>query len=129
MGYVYIIRRVGFPEQEHTGATADLRQRLEDHNTGKSAHTSKFAPWELKCYVALPDKQRAIELERYLKSHSGRAFAKKRLTRGRVGYPDCGYSSMVEQQPSKLNMRVRFPLPAPVPEARSRMTGAGIVAI
>src|SRR5690606_10929588 len=24
-----------------------------------------------------------------------------------------GYSSMVEQQPSKLNMRVRFPLPAP----------------
>ena len=25
----------------------------------------------------------------------------------------CGYSSVVEQQPSKLNMRVRFPLPAP----------------
>ena len=25
-----------------------------------------------------------------------------------------GYSSMVEQQPSKLNTRVRFPLPAPV---------------
>ena len=25
-----------------------------------------------------------------------------------------GYSSMVEQQPSKLNMRVRFPLPAPL---------------
>ena len=24
-----------------------------------------------------------------------------------------GYSSMVEQQPSKLNTRVRFPLPAP----------------
>lgn len=24
-----------------------------------------------------------------------------------------GYSSVVEQQPSKLNMRVRFPLPAP----------------
>src|SRR5690606_9571555 len=27
--------------------------------------------------------------------------------------PVRGYSSMVEQQPSKLNMRVRFPLPAP----------------
>jgi hypothetical protein len=24
-----------------------------------------------------------------------------------------GYSSVVERQPSKLNMRVRFPLPAP----------------
>ena len=27
--------------------------------------------------------------------------------------PQGGYSSMVEQQPSKLNTRVRFPLPAP----------------
>ena len=26
---------------------------------------------------------------------------------------DCGYGSMVEPQPSKLKMRVRFPLPAP----------------
>ena len=26
----------------------------------------------------------------------------------------CGYGSMVEPQPSKLMMRVRFPLPAPV---------------
>ena len=25
----------------------------------------------------------------------------------------CGYSSMVEPQPSKLKTRVRFPLPAP----------------
>ena len=28
-------------------------------------------------------------------------------------FRECGYSSVVEQQPSKLNMRVRFPLPAP----------------
>ena len=31
-----------------------------------------------------------------------------------VGHRPGGYSSVVEQQPSKLNMRVRFPLPAPV---------------
>jgi hypothetical protein len=36
-------------------------------------------PWELTCYIALPNKYRALELEKYLKSHSGRAFAKKRL--------------------------------------------------
>jgi len=53
-----------------------LKQRL---NTGKSPHTAKFAPWDLKCYVALPEKLRALNLESYLKSHSGRAFAKKRL--------------------------------------------------
>ncbi len=79
MWYVYILRSVNFPEQEYTGATADLRQRLSDHNAGKSPHTAKFAPWTLRCYVALPGKGRALELEKYLKSHSGRAFAKKRL--------------------------------------------------
>jgi len=79
MWYVYIIRSERFPEHEYTGATADLRKRLQDHNAGKSSHTAKFAPWELRCYVAIPDKCRAFDFERYLKSHSGRAFAKKRL--------------------------------------------------
>ena len=79
MGYVYIIRSTAFPDQEYTGATADLKQRIVDHNAGKSTHTAKFIPWELKCYVAVPDKLRALELEKYFKSHSGRAFAKKRL--------------------------------------------------
>lgn len=45
--YVYIIRSVTFPEQEYIGATADIRQRLKDHNSGRSAHTSKFLPWTL----------------------------------------------------------------------------------
>jgi predicted GIY-YIG superfamily endonuclease len=79
MWYVYIIRSVHFPEQEYTGATADLKQRMVDHNAGKSTHTAKFAPWELVSYVAFPDKYKALEFEKYLKSHSGRAFAKKRL--------------------------------------------------
>ena len=30
-------------------------------------------------YCAFPDKHRALAFEKYLKSHSGRAFAKKRL--------------------------------------------------
>ena len=79
MWYVYIIRSTSFPEQEYTGATADLRQRLTDHNAGKSAHTAKFIPWEVIWYSAFPNKYKALEFERYLKSHSGRAFAKKRL--------------------------------------------------
>jgi putative endonuclease len=39
MWYLYIIRSVDFPEQEYTGATADLKRRISDHNTGKSTHT------------------------------------------------------------------------------------------
>lgn len=36
-----------------------------------------------------------------------------------------GHSSMVEPQPSKLMMRVRSPLPAPVWEALTKVVGAG----
>ncbi len=79
MWYVYIIRSVDFPDQNYTGATADLKQRMIDHNSGKSKHTAKFAPWELLWYSAFPDKYKALNFETYLKSHSGRAFAKKRL--------------------------------------------------
>jgi putative endonuclease len=79
MWSVYIIRSVSFPEQEYTGATADLKQRIADHNASKSTHTAKFIPWKLVWYCAFPDKLQALEFEKYLKSHSGRAFAKKRL--------------------------------------------------
>lgn len=79
MWYVYIIRSVTSPEQEYIGATADIRQRLKDHNSGRSAHTSNFLPWTLVWYCTFPDKHRALAFEAYLKSHSGRAFSKKRL--------------------------------------------------
>ena len=79
MWYVYIIRSVNFSDREYVGATADLKRRMADHNAGKSAHTSKFIPWELVWYSAFPDKYKALGFEKYLKSHSGRAFAKKRL--------------------------------------------------
>jgi putative endonuclease len=80
MWYVYIIRSVEFPDQEYTGATEDAKQRLSDHNAGRSPHTAKFKPWKLVWYCAFPDKYRALAFETYLKSHSGRAFARKRLT-------------------------------------------------
>jgi putative endonuclease len=42
-------------------------------------HTSKYKPWRLKIYVAFSDEGQAVAFEKYLKSASGRAFAKKRL--------------------------------------------------
>ncbi len=79
MWYVYIIQSLAFLEQEYTGATANLKKRVADHNAGKSTHTTKFTPWQLVWYSAFRDKYRALKFEKYLKSHSGRAFAKKRL--------------------------------------------------
>ncbi|MGD0907609.1 MAG: GIY-YIG nuclease family protein [Candidatus Acidiferrales bacterium] len=77
--YVYILQSKSSPDQSYIGSTSDLRKRLAEHNAGKSIHTNKFKPWALKTYVALPEKHLAEEFERYLKSGSGRAFAKSHL--------------------------------------------------
>lgn len=79
MYYVYILRSKSDPDRYYVGLTSDLRARLKKHNAGEVPHTSKFTPWELKTYVAFSDEQQAIAFEKYLKSASGRAFAKKRL--------------------------------------------------
>lgn len=79
MWYVYILRSVSSPVHDYIGATANLKRRFAEHNAGKSTHTAKFMPWELVWYSAFPDKHRALAFEKYLKSHSGRAFAKKRF--------------------------------------------------
>nr|WP_295885648.1 GIY-YIG nuclease family protein [uncultured Devosia sp.] len=79
MQYVYILRSQADPERHYVGTTADLKARLAAHNAGAVPHTSKFMPWRIKTYVAFDDKAQAWAFEKYLKSASGRAFAKKRL--------------------------------------------------
>jgi putative endonuclease len=79
MYYVYLLESEHDPIHHYVGSTADLRQRLKEHNSGKSAHTAKFLPWRIKTYVAFSDRRRAEQFELYLKSGSGHAFAKKRL--------------------------------------------------
>ena len=79
MTYVYILRSIEVPERYYVGVTSDLRSRLQKHNAAEVSHTSKYAPWEIKTYVAFADEKQAFAFEKYLKSPSGRAFAKKRL--------------------------------------------------
>lgn len=79
MKYVYILQSERFPDRYYTGLTTDIKDRLSTHNRGLVPHTSKYAPWKMKTYVAFSDDSKAVEFEKYLKSGSGRAFAKKRL--------------------------------------------------
>lgn len=79
MKYVYLLESIADPMQVYSGLADDLRARLKKHNAGGSPHTAKFKPWRLVTYVAFSDEAKAVAFERYLKSHSGRAFAKKRL--------------------------------------------------
>ena len=77
--YVYILQSLAQPERFYVGSTDNLRERLRRHNGGEVPHTSKFMPWRIKTAVAFTDRVRAAEFEHYLKTASGRAFAKKRL--------------------------------------------------
>ena len=79
MWYVYLLRSESNPRQTYIGLTQTLKSRLKDHNSGKSVHTNKFKPWTLVSYLAFPIKPKAEKFERYLKTGSGRAFAKRHL--------------------------------------------------
>ena len=77
--YVYLIESLSAQGERYVGMTTDLKQRLREHDQGRSSHTKKFSPWKLITYVAFTDRPKAEAFERYLKSGSGHAFARKRL--------------------------------------------------
>ena len=79
MHYMYLIESLSAQGERYVEMTTDLKQRLREHNQGRSSHTAKFSPWKLITYVAFNDQAKAEAFERYLKSGSGHAFARKRL--------------------------------------------------
>ncbi|MBD3297077.1 MAG: GIY-YIG nuclease family protein [candidate division Zixibacteria bacterium] len=79
MKYVYLLRSRSQPTKTYIGITDNLDQRLLEHNSGKSIHTSRFKPWLIEVAICFVDDERASAFERYLKSGSGHAFAKRHL--------------------------------------------------
>lgn len=79
MYYVYILQSQAEPRKFYTGFTTDIKERIEAHNNGKCSYSDKYRPWSLKNLVDFNDRNKAVAFEKYLKSSSGRAFAKKRL--------------------------------------------------
>ena len=77
--YVYILQSKIDQNRYYTGFTENIDKRLKDHNSGKDTHTSKYKPWRIKTAIAFTDRQKALDFEIYLKTQSGRAFARKRL--------------------------------------------------
>jgi putative endonuclease len=82
---VYVLRSEREPARYYVGLTADVRSRLADHNAGGSAHTAKYRPWRLAVSIEFERAAQAAEFERYLKSGSGRAFAKRHFERREPG--------------------------------------------
>lgn len=76
---VYVLKNTQQPPRYYVGLTHDLRKRLDAHNRGACAHTSRFGPWTVDCIIKFADERRAVAMERYLKSGSGVAFAQRHL--------------------------------------------------
>ncbi len=75
--YIYILVSETSPEKHYTGITQDLETRLKSHNSGNVISTSEHRPWKIETTIAFHSRDKATAFEKYLKSHSGRAFAKK----------------------------------------------------
>jgi predicted GIY-YIG superfamily endonuclease len=74
---VYILRSDADPSRHYVGLTADLGQRLDWHNAGPSGYTVQHRPWSIVVSIEFSNESAAAHFERYLKSGSGRAFAKR----------------------------------------------------
>jgi putative endonuclease len=77
--YVYVLKNDADPVRYYTGLTSNIGARLNAHNAGKCPHTASGRPWVIDVIVEFSDERRAVAFERYLKSGSGNAFAKRHL--------------------------------------------------
>ena len=77
--FVYILRSESDPERHYVGVASDVEERLDWHNAGPCGHTVRYRPWRVVVSLEFADEKSAIRFEQYLKSGSGRAFAKRHL--------------------------------------------------
>lgn len=74
---VYILRCEIDLDAHYTGCTENLNGRLAKHNEGGVPHTAKLKPWFIETAVSFRDPPKARAFEKYLKSGSGREFARR----------------------------------------------------
>jgi predicted GIY-YIG superfamily endonuclease len=75
--FVYILRSESDPSRHYVGVTANVNERLWWHNQGASGQTTQDRPWKIIATIEFENEKTALRFERYLKSGSGRAFAKR----------------------------------------------------
>ncbi len=75
--YVYLLQSQKDPSSHYTGFTENLQQRLDDHHDSKVPTTAGRGPWILLSAHGFTEKSKALAFEKYLKSGSGREFARR----------------------------------------------------
>lgn len=74
---VYILRSDANRAKHYVGRASNVHDRLEWHNYGPCGYTIRHRPWSIVVSIDFTDEAVAVRFEKYLKSGSGRAFAKR----------------------------------------------------
>jgi putative endonuclease len=74
--YVLLSKKDG---KFYTGYAQDLKVRFELHTKGKVESTKDRRPLELVYYEVCLNQEDATRREKYLKTHYGKMFIKKRI--------------------------------------------------
>jgi len=77
MWYTYILKMAD--GEYYVGSTNDLRRRMEEYARGRGVSTKWKFPVVLEAYIAVKSEQTARNLEKYLKTSSGKATLRKRI--------------------------------------------------
>ena len=78
MWFVYILKSTQH-SFIYVGSSQNIEKRVASHNRGENQSTKHYAPFTLEAYIALKTEKKAIELEKYFKTGSGKAVLKKRF--------------------------------------------------
>ncbi|MDD3558553.1 MAG: GIY-YIG nuclease family protein [Melioribacteraceae bacterium] len=76
--YVYFLKSE-ISQFRYIGFTSNIKKRIKEHNAGLNVSTKAYRPFSLDAFIAVRTKEKAKELEKYFKTGSGIAFARKRI--------------------------------------------------
>jgi hypothetical protein len=75
--FAYFIRSQREPVRDDVGITSDPDRCLEWHSDDYCGHTTRHRPWSFVVVLEFSAERSGVAVGRYLKSGSGRAFAKR----------------------------------------------------
>ena len=75
--FVYVLRSETDPSRHYVGIASNPRDRLDWHNGGPCGYTVVYRPRSIAVSIEFQSEREARRFEKYLKSGSGRAFAKR----------------------------------------------------
>lgn len=81
MFYVYILKSLK-DGKFYIGFSADLRRRLQEHQSGRSKSTKSRLPLKLLYYEAHTSKDDAMRREEYFKTSKGKSSLRQMIRDG-----------------------------------------------